>query len=71
MSAMNSIKDLFVLISVLSLLFIGVGITLRSGLVASGRDRGANLAGNLSQMVLTLAGYAALFSMFQQLAGYK
>ncbi len=71
MSALNSIKDLFILVSVLSLLVVGIGITLRSGLVSSGRGWRSNLMCNLSKMILTLAGYAALFSMVQQLVGYK
>ncbi len=71
MSVMNSVKDLFIVFSIVSLLAMGIGITLRSGLVASGRDRWSNLACNLSRMVVTLVGYVALFSMVQQLVGYK
>jgi len=71
MSAMSSIKDWCIVISIVSLLLAGVGITLRSGLVASGREPRSGIAGNLSRMVIALAGYGAFLSMIQHLVGYK
>lgn len=71
MSAMGLFKDWFVLISIAGLLLIGVGITLRSGLVASSREQGSQIVGNLSRMMVALAGYGAFFSMVQRLVGFK
>jgi len=71
MLGLITIKDLFIVGSILSLLLIGVGITLRSGLVAAGRERCSRIFGNLSRMVVALASWAAFLSMIQQLVGLR
>ena len=64
-------KDLFIVGSILGLILVGVTITLWSGLVASGRERGSRLVSNLSQMLVALASWAAFFSMIQQWVGSR
>ncbi len=64
-------KDLFIVGSILGLILLGVAITLRSGLVASGRQRGSRLLSNLSQMLVALVSWAAFFSMVQQWVGLR
>ena len=71
MPAMSAIKDLFILFTVASLLVVGVGITLRSGLVAAGRERTSQILGNLSRMVVALASWTAVISFVQQWAGLR
>ena len=71
MSAMSSMKDWCIVISIVGLLIVGVGITLRSGLVESSREQKSGIAGNLSRLVVALAGYGAFLSMIQHLVGYK
>lgn len=71
MASMTLIRDLFLLTTIAGLLVVGVGIALRSGLVARGRDRCGRLAGNLSRLVVTLAAYAAALAAVQHAIGFR
>ena len=71
MFAMIAVKDLFVLVSIVGLLFGGAAIALRSGLVETSQQQRSQLLGNLSRLLVTLAGYAVILSMVQHLVGYK
>ena len=71
MSTLMTLKDIFLVGSILGLVIIGGWITLRSGVVASGRERGAQVLGNLSRMIVGLLSGAALLSLAQQWAGMR
>ncbi len=64
------LKDIITVVSVLSLLVIGLLITLKSGVVSVG---GGNQCGlvwrNFSQLVVTLAGLILFLSIVQQMIG--
>ena len=71
MSALMTFKDIFLVGNIFGLVIIGVWITLRSGVVAAGRQRGAQLLGNLSRMIVGLLSGAALLTLAQQWAGMR
>ena len=71
MGFLGYLKDILTVASILSLLLVGLAITLKSGLVAVGADRCRLVLGNLSQLVITLAGCLLLLGMIQHLIGIR
>ena len=65
------LKDIVTVSSILSLLVVGLAITLKSGVVAVGTERCRLVLGNFSQMVIALAGCFLLLCMIQQLIGIR
>lgn len=64
-------KDVFLIGNILGLILVGTWITLQSGVVAAGRERGAQILGNFSRMIVGLISGAALISLAQQWAGMR
>ena len=64
-------KDIFTVVSIMSLIVIGLAIALKSGVVAVGPDRSRHILGNLSQLVLTLFGCLLALGMLQHLVGFR
>jgi hypothetical protein len=69
MGFMAYAKDVFILTSILSLFLLGLTLSLKSGVVAVGRDRGRQLWTNASGLIIALAGYVTLLLMLQQMVG--
>jgi hypothetical protein len=64
-------KDFFILVSILSLFLMGLTLSLKSGVVAVGRDRSRQLWCNASRLIIGLAGYVTLLLMLQQMVGIR
>lgn len=66
-----TLKDLFILGSVLGLVLVGAWIALQSGLVAASRERGSRLLANASRLGISLIGGAAVMTFVQQWIGLR
>ena len=64
-------KDVFIVSSILSLLLMGLTVSLKSGVVAVGRDRGRQLLSNASGLILALGGCVALLLVLQEMVGIR
>jgi hypothetical protein len=64
-------KDILTVASILGLFLVGLTIALRSGVMAVGPDRSRLVLGNLSQLILTLAGCLLVLGMIQTLIGMR
>jgi hypothetical protein len=71
MGILGYLKDIVTVASILSLIFIGLAIALKSGVVAVGPDRSRLMLANLSRLVLTVAGCLLVLGMIQQLIGVR
>jgi hypothetical protein len=71
MGFLGYMKDILTVASILSLIVVGLAIALKSGVVAVGPDRSRLVLGNLSQLVLTLAGCLLVLGMIQQMIGVR
>ena len=71
MGFMAYAKDVFILTSILSLFLMGLTLSLKSGVVAVGRDRGRQLWTNASGLIIALAGCVTLLLMLQQMVGIR
>ena len=71
MGFLGYLKDFMTVASVLSLFVVGLAITLKSGVVAVGADRCRLVLGNLSQLIITLAGCLLVLGMIQQMIGIR
>jgi len=71
MSPVPYLKDIVTVGVILSLLGVGALITLKSGLVTVGDDQGRVVLGNLSQLVVTLAGCLIILLMLQEIVGFR
>lgn len=65
------LKDLVTLASILSLIVVGLLITLKSGVVSVGGDRCRLVRSNFSQLVISLAGCAIFLMMIQHMVGFR
>ena len=65
------LKDCLTLASILGLLVIGLTIALKSGLVIVGPERKTEMMGNLSKVLLTLAGCLLILGMIQRVIGVR
>ena len=65
------LKDFVTLASILSLLVVGLLITLKSGVVMVGDDRCRLVRSNVSQLVISLAGCALFLMMIQHIVGFR
>jgi hypothetical protein len=71
MGFLSYLKDIVTVLSILSLFLVGLAITLKSGVVAVGGDRCRLVLGNLSQLLITLAGCLLLLGVIQQFIGIR
>ena len=71
MGILGYLKDISIVASIASLLVVGAGITLKSGIVAVGPDRSRQMLANLSQLVVTLAGCLLVFGIVQEMIGIR
>jgi hypothetical protein len=70
MGYLTHLKDILSVASILSLLFVGVLITLKSGMVTVGGDQCRVVMGNLSQLIITLAGCLVFLMVLQEIVGF-
>ena len=72
MSPDNAFEGFLILVPILLLLAVGAFIALRSGVgtLETGRDY-LQVVGNLSQMILRVAGYVVILLMVQYLIGLR
>ena len=71
MGILAYIKDFFILASIIGLIGVGLIITLKSGMVAMGKERCHLILGNMSRLVLALSACLAFLMMAQQMAGIR
>lgn len=64
-------KDVFIVMSIATLLLLGLILSLKSGVVAVGRDRGRLLWQNASGLIIALVGCVAALLMIQQIVGVR
>jgi hypothetical protein len=66
------LEGLFIILPIILLLLVGAGIAVRSGVgeVTTGRDY-LRIAGNVSAMLLRIAGYVVVFLAVQHLIGLR
>jgi hypothetical protein len=69
MGFMAYAKDVFILTSIMSLFLLGLTLSLKSGVVSVGRDRGRQLWRNASGLIVALVGCVAVLLMLQQMVG--
>ncbi len=71
MGILGYLKDIVTVASIFSLLFIGLTIALKSGVVAVGPNRSRLVLANLSQLILTVAGCVLVLGVIQQVIGVR
>jgi hypothetical protein len=69
MGFMTYAKDAFILMSIMSLLLVGLGLSLKSGVATMGRERGRQLRRNASGLIVAVVGCVAVLLMLQQMVG--
>jgi hypothetical protein len=71
MGSLAYLKDFVTVASILSLLVVGVLITLKSGVVTVGGDHCRLVLSNLSQLIITLVGCMLVLIMLQEIMGFR
>jgi hypothetical protein len=71
MGFMAYAKDVIILTSIMSLFLLGLTLSLKSGVVSVGRDRGRLLWRNASGLIVALVGCVAVLLMIQQFVGIR
>jgi hypothetical protein len=71
MGFLSYVKDAFTLASILSLLTVGLWITLKSGVVSVGNHHCRLVLSNLSHLILGVAGCLIVLMMLQQIVGIR
>ena len=64
-------KDVLIVSSILSLFLMGLIVSLKSGVVAVGRERGRQLRSNASGLILALVGCVTLLLVLQEMVGIR
>jgi hypothetical protein len=71
MGIMAHLKDIVTIVVILGLFVVGVLIALKSGAVAMERQHCRLVLGNLSQLILTLAGCMIFLTVVQEIVGFR